>query len=181
MLLTLILTLTLSHFLTVSLFLTLTLNLSLNHSWHAEQLLFSSLCSKVTLTLSRSHSLTLSHSHTFTLFQCLIQSLLTCWTSFVFMSMLISRCLLPKIAMLFFDIISSSIITLSGHSHQNWTVKRWQSIFLTKFLYASQYPRTLLVVYVDPGHVVFNIGHAPRSFFTYILDFSLYGTMSHTN
>ena len=50
MLLTLILTL--SHFLTVSLFLTLTLNLSLNHSWHAEQLLFSSLCSKVTLTLS---------------------------------------------------------------------------------------------------------------------------------
>ena len=137
----------------------------------------------VFMSMLKNHSLTftLSHSHTFTLFQCLIQSLLTCWTSFVFMSMLISRCLLPKIAMLFFDIISSSIITLSGHSHQNWTVKRWQSIFLTKFLYASQYPRTLLVVYVDPGHVVFNIGHAPRSFFTYILDFSLYGTMSHTN
>ena len=102
MLLTLILTLTLSHFLTVSLFLTLTLNLSLNHSWHAEQLLFSSLCSKITVTLSHSHALTLSHSHTFTLFQCLIQSLLTCWTSIVFMSMLISRCLLPKLAMVFF-------------------------------------------------------------------------------
>ena len=39
-------------------------NLSFNHSWHAEQLLFSSLCSKLTLTLSHSHSLSLSHSHT---------------------------------------------------------------------------------------------------------------------
>ena len=40
--------------------------LSFTHSWHAEQVLFSSLCSKVTLTLSCSHShtLSLSHSHT---------------------------------------------------------------------------------------------------------------------
>ena len=37
-------------------------NLSLNHSWHAEQLLFSSLWSKLTLTLSHSHSFSLSHS-----------------------------------------------------------------------------------------------------------------------
>ena len=104
MLLTLILTLTLSHFLTVSLFLTLTLNLSLNHSWHAEQLLFSSLCSKVTLTLSHSDALTLTHSLTLTLFHSLIHSLLTCWTTFVFISMLKTHCLLLKIAMLFWDI-----------------------------------------------------------------------------
>ena len=74
MLLTLILTLTLSHFLTLSLSQSLTLShshtLSISHwitlDMHAEQLLFSSLCSKVTLTLSRSHShtLSLSHSHT---------------------------------------------------------------------------------------------------------------------
>ena len=83
-------------------------------------------------SLSLSHSLTLSHSHThwitldmlnnfcfhvhaqkslshslslfltLTLFQSLIQSLLTCWTSFVFISMLKSRCLNAKIAMFFF-------------------------------------------------------------------------------
>ena len=78
------LTLSLSHSLTVSLFHSLTLslshsliltlshslNFSLSHSHsfthypHAEQLLFSCLCSKVTLTLSHSHTLTLSHSHT---------------------------------------------------------------------------------------------------------------------
>ena len=39
-------------------------NLSFNHSWHAEQLLFSSLCSKLTLTLSHSHTLSISHSLT---------------------------------------------------------------------------------------------------------------------
>ena len=78
---------------------------------HAEQLLFSCLCSKVavysrklqcfffdlilllTLTLSHSHPLSLSLFLTLTLFQSLIQSLLTCWTSFVFMSRLKSRCL----------------------------------------------------------------------------------------
>ena len=69
MLLTLILTL--SHFLTLSFSHSFSLshsfNLSLNHSWHAEQLLFSSLCSKLTLTLSHSHSLSLSHSHSFSL------------------------------------------------------------------------------------------------------------------
>ena len=112
---------------------------------HPEQLLFSCLCSKVTLTLSHSFSLShslsltlsltltvshslplvilnnfcfrvyaqksLSHSHTISLSQCLtlthplflslIHSLSTCWTTFVFMSMLKSRCLLPKIAMFF--------------------------------------------------------------------------------
>ena len=87
-------------------------NLSFTHSQHAEQLLFSCLCSKVTLSLS--HSLTLSvfqslihsfstcwttfvsmsmlknpsHFHTLTLSHSLIQSLSTCWTSFVFISML---------------------------------------------------------------------------------------------
>ena len=39
-----------------------TCTLSFTHSGHAEQLLFSCLCSKLTLTLSHSHSLTLSHS-----------------------------------------------------------------------------------------------------------------------
>ena len=91
---------TLCHSHTLSLFHSFTL--SFTHSWHAEQLLFSCLCSKITLSLSHSHTLALSHSHTFTLFQCLIQSLSTCWTSFVFMSRLKSHCLLPKIAMLFF-------------------------------------------------------------------------------
>ena len=38
------------------------LTLSFIHSRHAEQFLFSCLCSKVTLSLS--HSLTLTHSHT---------------------------------------------------------------------------------------------------------------------
>ena len=82
---------TLSHSLILSLSHSFTL--SFTHSQHAEQLLFSCLCSKITLSLSHSHTLTLSHSHTFTLFQCLIQSLSTCWTSFVFMSRLKSRCL----------------------------------------------------------------------------------------
>ena len=58
--------LSLSHSLTLSHSFSLShsFNLSLNHSWHAEQLLFSSLCSKLTLTLSHSLTLTLSHSHT---------------------------------------------------------------------------------------------------------------------
>ena len=55
-------------------------NLSFNHSQHAEQLLFSCLCSKVTLSFSLFLTLTL--------FQSLIHSLSTCWTTFVFMSML---------------------------------------------------------------------------------------------
>ena len=67
------------------------------HSGHAEQLLFSCLCSKVTLTLSHSLTLTLSYSHTLTLFQSLIQSLLTCWTSFVFISMLKICCCMRKL------------------------------------------------------------------------------------
>ena len=112
---------TLSH--TLTLILSHSFTLSFPHSRHAEQLSFSCLCSRDTLSLSHSltrsishsltlnmlnnfcfhvyaqkslshfHTLTLSHSHTFTLFQCLIQSLLTCWTSFVFMSRLKSRCL----------------------------------------------------------------------------------------
>ena len=70
-----------------------TLTLTLSHSRHTEQLLFPCLCSKVTLSLS--------HSLTLTLFQSLIHSLSTCWTSFVFISMLKTQCLLLKIAMLF--------------------------------------------------------------------------------
>ena len=91
---------TLSLSLTISLSLSHSFNLSFNHSWHAKQLLFWSLCSKLTLTLSHSHSLSLSHS--FSLSHSLIQSLSTCWTSFVFMSRLKSHCLLTKIAMVFF-------------------------------------------------------------------------------
>ena len=64
------------------------LTVSFTHSWHAQQLLFLCLCSKVTLSLSLSH--------------CLIHSLSTCSTTFVFMSMLKSHCFLPKIAMVFF-------------------------------------------------------------------------------
>ena len=59
-------TLSHSHTLTLS-------SHSFTHSWHAEQLLFSSLCWKLTLTLSLN----------LTLFQSLIHSLLTCWTTFV--------------------------------------------------------------------------------------------------
>ena len=77
-----------------------TLALSLSHTLfksliHAEQLLFSCLCSKLTLTLSHSHSLSLTLFLTLslTLFQSLIQSLLTCWTGFVFISMHKSCCL----------------------------------------------------------------------------------------
>ena len=56
-------------------------------------------------SLSHSHTLSLSHYLTLTLslFHSLIHSLSTCWTTFVFMSMLKSRCLLPKIAMFFWD------------------------------------------------------------------------------
>ena len=53
---TLSLTLSLSHSHSFTLLFT--------HSWHAEQLLFSCLCSKVTISLSHSLTLTLSHSHT---------------------------------------------------------------------------------------------------------------------
>ena len=42
-----------------------TLTLSFTHSRHAEQLLFSCLCSKVTLTLSISYSLTLNMLNNF--------------------------------------------------------------------------------------------------------------------
>ena len=134
------------------------LTLSFTHSWHAEHLLISCLCSKVTLSLSHSltidmiclcskvtltlslthsptHSVSLnmlnnfcfhifaqkslSHSHslslslflTLTLFQSLIQSLSTCWTSFVFISMLKSRCCRRKLQWSFFDIVV--ITTLS--------------------------------------------------------------------
>ena len=75
-------------------------NLSLNHSWHAEQLLFYlyaqnslTLSLNLNLTLSLFLTLTLSLFLTLTLFQSLNQSLSTCWTSFVFISMLKIRCL----------------------------------------------------------------------------------------
>ena len=56
-----------SHSHSLSFSLSPSFNLSLNHSWHAEQLLFPSLCSKLSLTLSHSHCLSLSHSHSFSL------------------------------------------------------------------------------------------------------------------
>ena len=93
-----------------------TFTLSFTLSRHAEQLLFSCLCSKVTLTLFRFHYF--RYFHYFHNFQSLIQSLSTCWTSFVFMSMLKSRCLLPKTAMVFFDIISSSTLSCDIWVHR---------------------------------------------------------------
>ena len=57
-------TLTLPHSLNVSLSHSHSFTLSFTHSQHAEQLLFSCLCSKITLSLSHSHTLALSHSHT---------------------------------------------------------------------------------------------------------------------
>ena len=51
----------------ISLSLSHSFTLSFTHSQHAEQLLFSCLCSKITLSLSHSHTLTLSHSRTLTL------------------------------------------------------------------------------------------------------------------
>ena len=96
-----LLSFSLSRSLTISLAHSFTLshyfNLSLNHSCHAEQLLFSSLCSKVTLI----HTHKISLSHTLSLFQSLIQSLSTCSTSFVLISMLKIQCLSANIAMLF--------------------------------------------------------------------------------
>ena len=80
----------LSHTPTLSLPLSHSFTLPFTHSWHDELLLFSCLCLKVTLSLSHSHSFPLS----FTLSRHAEQLLL-------FMSMLKSRCLLPKIAMLF--------------------------------------------------------------------------------
>ena len=68
-------------FTTFATFTTFTLSFTLSR--HAEQLLFSCLCSKVTLTL------TLFHFHYFHNFH----PLSTCWTTFVSMSRLKSRCL----------------------------------------------------------------------------------------
>ena len=53
---------TLSHYLTLLISHSHSFTLSFTHSPHAEQLLFSCLCSKVTRTLSHSHSFSLSHS-----------------------------------------------------------------------------------------------------------------------
>ena len=101
--------LSLTHSLTISL--SHSFNLSLNHSWHAEQLLFSSLCSKVTLTLSCSHSHTLSL--TLTLSQSLIHSLSTCWTIFVSKVTVYSR----KLQCFFWDLsLSLSLWVLSSLS-----------------------------------------------------------------
>ena len=68
---------------------------SFTHSWHAEQLLFSCLCSEVTLSLFQSHTLSPFHS--------LIHSLSICWTTFVFMSMLKSNSLTLSLRRLEFD------------------------------------------------------------------------------
>ena len=94
-------------FTTFIIFTTFTLSFTLYR--HAEQLWFSCLCSKVTLTLFHFHYFRYFHYfHYFHNFHPLIHSLSICSTSFVFMSMLKSRCLLPKIAMLFFYLILST-------------------------------------------------------------------------
>ena len=80
-------------------------SLSFTHSRHTEQLLFSCPCSKV--PLSHTHSLSLLL--TLTLFQSLIQPLLTCWTTFVFMSMLKSHSLTLT--------LSHSLNVSLSHSH----------------------------------------------------------------
>ena len=58
------------------------------------------------------HTLSLSHSRTLTLSHSLIHSLSTCWTTFVFMSMLKSHYFWQKLQCGFLD-SSSSSITLS--------------------------------------------------------------------
>ena len=63
-------------------------------------------------SLSHSHTLTLSLSHTLSLFQSLIQSLSTCWTSFVFIFMLKTHCLLLKIAMVFSPLFLQGTIAI---------------------------------------------------------------------
>ena len=91
----------------------------LTHSFtlsrHAEQLLFLCLCSKVTLTLFHFHYF--RRFHYFHNFHPLIQSLSTCWTSFVFISMLKTHCLLLKIAMVFFGPHPHHPILTLSHSH----------------------------------------------------------------
>ena len=56
----------------------------------------------------------------------------TCWTTFVFMSMLKSHCLLPKIAMLFFGPHPHHPILTLSHSHPLSL-----SLFLTLTLFQS--------------------------------------------
>ena len=111
------LTLTRSHSLTVTLSHSLTLTLSshsFTHSWHAEQLLFSCLCWKVTLSLSHSLTLTLSHSLTLTLSHSHTLSVSHSWHA----EQLLFSCLCSKVTVyrwkwqwFFFD--SSIIITLT--------------------------------------------------------------------
>ena len=78
------LTISLSHYLTLS----HSHTLSISH-WITLDML-NNFCFHLYAqkSLSHSHALTLTHSLTLTLFQSLIQSLSTCWTSFVFISML---------------------------------------------------------------------------------------------
>ena len=85
-------------FATFTTFTTFTLSFTLSR--HAEQLLFSCLCSKVTLTLFQFQYF--CYFHYFHKFHPLIHSLSTWWTTLVFMSMLKSRCFLAKIARGFF-------------------------------------------------------------------------------
>ena len=111
--------------------------LSFTHSRHAEQLLFSCLCSKVTLSVSHS----------------LIQSLLTCWTTLVFMSMFKSHSKFHTLSLTLSHSFNLSF-TLSRHADQllfsclcsKFAVYRWKcqcfffdlmGFFLTKlFIYA---------------------------------------------
>ena len=108
----------------------------------------------LSLTISLSHSLTLSHSHTLslslnlslslfltlTLFQSLIQSLSTCWATFVFISMLKSRCLLQKWQCFFLDINAFFLTKLYGHQQHPF-------LFLSVSRAGSQLIRNNVVVW----------------------------------
>ena len=119
---------TFASFATFTTFTTFTLSFTLSR--HAKQLLFLCLCSKVTLTLFHFHYF--RRFHYFHNFHPLIQSLSTCWTSFVFISMLKTHCLLLKIAMVFFGPHPHHPILTLSHSHPLSL-----SLFLTLTLFQS--------------------------------------------
>ena len=80
-------------------------SLSFTHSRHTEQLLFSCLCSKVTLTLSHSHTILLSQCLTLSLFHSLIHS--------PHAEQLLFSCLCSKVTLT----LSHSLILTPSHSH----------------------------------------------------------------
>ena len=97
----------LSHSLTFTLSLSHSFTLLFTHSRHAEQLLFSCLCSKVTLSLSNSRTLTHSHSLIHSLSRHAEQLLFSCLCSKVTPSISPSRTLT----------LSHSPILSFSHSH----------------------------------------------------------------